>query len=158
MGRYFSAQLHGANELEQVFRRLPGTMSEEILVSSLRKGAKPIKDAARDNVPVRTGNLRDSIVVRKATKRQRRKGSGHIIIGFKKPHSRRAHLVEYGTRNSAAQPFMRTALNSKGGEAIERVASEISKQLSSAVEAMASPFLRKATRAQRRALGKKRRR
>jgi hypothetical protein len=54
-----------------------------------------------------------------------------VLIGFKKPASRRAHLIEYGTSRHGAQPFMRPAMDGKAAEALVAMA-----------EAMATGILR----------------
>jgi hypothetical protein len=54
-----------------------------------------------------------------------------VLIGFKPPVSRRAHLTEYGTSKHGARPFMRPAMDAKAGEALTVMA-----------ETMASGILR----------------
>jgi hypothetical protein len=61
--------------------------------------ADTIKDQAKDIVPVRTGALRDSIIV------ENDKDYSHITA-----KSNYAAFVELGTRNMPAQPYMLPAL------------------------------------------------
>ena len=93
---------------------------------------------AKRLVPVRTGALKRSITT--AVER-RRKGQAErvVVIGFKKPHSRRAHLEEFGTRHSAAHPFMRPALDTKANEALSEMGDELAKGIADEAAKLARP-------------------
>lgn len=130
----------GAAELEWALKKLGEKIGNKVLDAALRAGARPIVKEAKRLVPVRSGELKRSITVRKATKRQRRRGFGEIFIGFRGEVSRRAHLSEFGTVHSRADPFMRPALDAKAQEAIDIVG----KQIGSRVEKAAAELAGKA--------------
>lgn len=138
--------IRGAADIAKVLKRLPEKMTEQVLVQALRAGGKPIVKEAKDLVPVRSGDLKKSIVVRKATKKQRKGGAGLVAIGFTKPTSRRAHLIEYGTSTTRAQPFMRPALDHKGDEAIAAIGTQLGKSIEKAAKKLAGPLTRKQRR------------
>lgn len=114
-------KVEGLASLDRMLKDLPGNLDDIVKGDALRAGGKVIAEDAKARVPVDTGELRDSIVVRKATKKQRRRGTGEVVIGFKKPASRRAHLVEFGTVTSHPRPFMRPAIDAKSPAAFAAV-------------------------------------
>ena len=130
---------------------LPEIFADEIAKSALSAAGRVIAADAKKRVPVKSGDLRDSIVVRRTTRAQKvksaaaimrangfmKKGQGaysraaktllaahardlgvaDVVIGFKKPASRRMHLIEFGTAHAKARPFLRPAIDEKAGEA-----------------------------------------
>lgn len=121
--------IRGSREMEALLKKLGPVAAGRAGDRALRAGAKPIVAAAKRKVHVRSGALRDSIV---AVPERRRKGADErvILIGFKPPASRRAHLEEFGTSHSPAHPFMRPALDETHGEAL----AEMGKPLGEAIE------------------------
>ncbi len=94
-----------------------------IIRSGLKRAAKVIVKEAKNQAPVLTGNLKGSI----GTVNTRGiDGSPGIDVGARRrkkgPH---AHLVEYGTVHSAANPFMGRAINIKQKEAEKEMAFEV---------------------------------
>jgi HK97 gp10 family phage protein len=130
----------GAPAIEKVLAELPKKIGEKVLVKALRAGARPIVRAAKQRVPVRTGKLKKSITVRKATQKQRRKGTGIVLIGFRKPTSAIAHLVEFGTSKASAQPFMRPAIDEKGRDAIQTIGEKLGKEIEAEATKLAGPL------------------
>lgn len=116
-------RITGAAEIAALLKQMPDRVSQRVVENALRAGARVIAAEARENVPVDTGELRDSITVAvsKWEGRRRKRDEGVVFVGFKSPASRRAHLTEFGTVNQPAQPFMRPALDAKGAEAVERI-------------------------------------
>ena len=83
--------------------------AEKTAVRRAFKRVKPVAlDEARENVPVDSGALRDILDVQ--VKRSR--GETRLRIGFLKgePASRYAGVVELGTEDTRAQPFLRPTL------------------------------------------------
>lgn len=111
----------GAAEMERLLKLLPERVAERVTKNALRAGARVIRDEAKDRVPVDTGDLRDSVVVRSPTQRQRKHGAALVVVGFEKPISRRAHLTEFGTQHQPAQPFLRPAVDEGGRRAIDAI-------------------------------------
>lgn len=115
-------KLEGAAELRRRLHEFGPQFVTNVSGRALRAGAKPITTLAKNKVAVETGALKKSITTRL---RRYRDGMRTIEMGFRKPVSRRAHLTEYGTRHSAAQPFMRPALDEGAGAAFEAVLSTL---------------------------------
>jgi len=108
-------KIEGAKEMEALLKDLGPKVATRLGDKALRAAAKPIIQEAKRLVPVRTGQLKRSIVgvggKNKQTERE-------VLIGFKPPASRRAHFTEFGTRHSAAHPFMRPALDARAQDAL----------------------------------------
>ncbi len=127
-------KITGAKEMERLLKELGPNVASRAGDRALRAGAKPIvaemKRPPPAGVAVDTGELRDSIIV---VGEKRRKGANErvVVIGFKKPGSRRAHLTEFGTVHAPAQPFMRPALDSKGGDALNETGRVLGKGITS---------------------------
>ncbi|MDQ7019617.1 MAG: HK97 gp10 family phage protein [Robiginitomaculum sp.] len=118
-------KLVGLDELEKLMKKFTGKTQRRINLNALSAMARVVAKEAKSRVPARTGGLRDAITV----KRPRRGGT--VKIGFKRPDSGKAHLVEFGTAlrvkkdgkstgRVAAQPFMRPALDATETEAFAK--------------------------------------
>jgi HK97 gp10 family phage protein len=112
--------IKGAKEMENLLRQLGPNVASRVGDQALRAGAKPIVDEAKRLVRVRTGALRDSIVVL-GEKRRKNDNERVVLIGFRPPVSRRAHLEEFGTAKQRAHPFIRPALDSRAGDALDEM-------------------------------------
>ncbi len=131
-------KITGAKEMERLLKELGPNVASRVGDKALRAGAKPIVAEAKRLVPVKTGALRKAITV---AVQRRRKGPGErvVLIGFKRPESRRAHLTEFGTVNAPAQPFLRPALDSKAGEALNEVGRVLGKGITDEALKLAKP-------------------
>ncbi len=130
-------EIKGALEMERLLKELGPQLAVKVADEALRAGARVVVEEAKRLVPVDTGALRDSIVAQ-----VQRKGSDEereILIGFKVPHSRRAHLTEFGTAHSAAKPFMRPAMDAKASEALEEIGGVLAKGITREAEKLAKP-------------------
>src|SRR5690606_8056174 len=108
--------IEGAAEMDRLLKELGPRAASRAADRALRAGAKPIVQTAKDLVPTDSGDLQDSITAE--LQRQRGRSEKRVIlVGFKKPISRRAHLTEFGTVHSRAKPFMRPALDREAGTA-----------------------------------------
>jgi HK97 gp10 family phage protein len=107
-------KIRGAKELEKRLRELGPDIAINLGDAGLAAGAKVLVKEAKDLVPVRSGALQESITTVKRT------GAGanrrNRVIGFHKPASRYAHIIEFGSRYQSAQPFMRPTIDSKQTE------------------------------------------
>lgn len=110
-------EIKGAAELNRVLRTIGPRSARSGGMKALRAAAKPIIAEAKRLVPVRTGDLKRSITTN--PKRSRAERELTLLIGFRPPVSRRAHLTEFGTVHSKAQPFIRPALDSQAQAAID---------------------------------------
>ena len=109
----FDIKFTGAKNLDKLLDALPAQMSKRVVRGSLLKSAQPILRAAKRNVPVRTGDLKKSLAAVKGGKREERRGEVKVLIGARRSKRFRgfhAHLVEFGTAKTKAQPFLGPAL------------------------------------------------
>ena len=133
----------GAKELEAMLREIGPAAAKNAGAASLRAGAKVIVARAKELVPVKTGALRDSLGF-KVSRRGANNGILTAHIGSLNKEARLIHLVEFGTRahsirtgeggylasgeivfgkevqhpGTPAQPFLRPAIDEKGGDAV----------------------------------------
>lgn len=117
----------GAPEIEALLKSLPEKVAKRLMLNGLRAGGRVVAKGMRERVPKRTGNLAKSITVSSAAKVT--KGKAHVVVGFKKPTSRRAHLTEFGTEHSQAKPFIRPALEEDGEKAIRQIGEIVARGL-----------------------------
>lgn len=103
-------------EITELLQKLPSKIKEKVTRNAVAAGARIIREEAKVLVPYDTGRLRDSIY------NKRVKGTNDIqkigVLSGRKgaPHG---HLVEFGTVNQPAQPFLRPAYLSQKG-AVQR--------------------------------------
>ena len=153
-------KITGTRELQRALSRLPDELQRGAESAALRGGAKPITTAAKAKAPVGTGVhaglLKKSIganvkKVKGVTTARvgARKGwrvkvgektttSGFLIKKTKtkavyKDPSKYSHLVEFGTSHSAAQPFIRPAVESTTSQVVGGMAQGYEKYLGRAV-------------------------
>ena len=112
-------EIRGAKELQDLLVKLGPRPAERAGDRALREAAKPIIAEAKRLVPKRTRALMRSITYGPVKGSGKKAHSREGYIGFKRPISRRAHLTEFGTSHSAAQPFLRPAMDTKTPQALE---------------------------------------
>lgn len=123
-----SMQLEGGKELEKQLLRLDGKVRRKGIRQAARAGAKVVRQTARSLVPVVTGTLRKSL--KTALRSRAAQGLALAVTGPDKKtqgeDGRRpikyAHLVEYGTKRTKAQPFLRPAFDSTVARQVKAVA------------------------------------
>lgn len=100
-GRYvMAAYLDGLADAQRAISRWQVTRYEKVR-ALVQRTANNIRRNARRKVPVKSGHLRNSIVIHYASDRTA------AFVRAVAPH---AHLVEYGTtRGAAPQPFIQPA-------------------------------------------------
>ena len=109
-GKY--GDVKGLPEILKKLKDLPEVLKSRILSRAMRKGADLIREMAARMVPVRTGQLRNSILVRQPSFRMRTNITLNISAD-----SRIAHLVEFGT---SAHPIAPRPMYQRVGDAIKR--------------------------------------
>lgn len=88
---------------------------------------------AQKRVPVKTGGLYRSLTVVPDTRTGPRGGvSAGLTLGHVGPEVRLSHLIEFGTRHSAAQPYLRPAAQAIARKGPAILAAEMRKILSAA--------------------------
>lgn len=142
----------GLAELQKFLDQLPAKLEANVMRSALRAGANIVKAQARQNVPVKTGKLRDGLKVSTSSRR----GVVTAKVKATGKHAYVANWIEYGTAahaitakkggflsfggifaksvqhpGAAPKPFMRPALDSKAQEATIAVGEAIKKRLAS---------------------------
>jgi HK97 gp10 family phage protein len=95
----------GGEDLAAALRDFPVKFEVQVMAAALREGAKEIERRTKENVPKRTGKLRDSIKIRRVT----RKRTGYINLQVtagdrKKGGAFYAHMVEFGTQAHEIRP------------------------------------------------------
>jgi len=129
--------VHGLRELGEAMRELKAEVAKSIASSMTNAAAQVIKKAAVANIrsspSVDTGSLRDSVIVKKIPRSQTSLTSEHIVTvrgrgklikrgkkkGQKQTEAPHAHLVEFGTVNMKAEPFLRPSFDHQKGKAVE---------------------------------------
>ena len=118
-----TATIDGIKELRKAFKELSDSAQRGVLRTALRQAAKPVVKEARRRVPVDTGLTKkaigtkvwlkkDSVATVMIGLRRGMKGSRHFLVG----------LLELGTRNMPARPFLRPALDSQKNAAVTALA------------------------------------
>lgn len=138
--------IEGLDEVLAAMAVLPDSITKNAAPFAMRKGADVIAKEAKARAPVRSGNLRDRIAVRKRkrkptgaaiaysvgilggasatygnTKSNRRKG----LVGQSYQKQDTAYywrFLEFGTEKLAAKPFLRPAFDSAAEAAITAIA------------------------------------
>lgn len=123
-------KLKGAKEMEALLRDMGPKVASRLGDRALRAGVKPIVKEAKRLVPVKSGELKRSIVARSGN-RNRRQDQRIIMIGFKQPAARRAHFTEFGTSRASARPFIRPAMDSRAQDALTEMAERLAQGIES---------------------------
>lgn len=130
----FNFKIEGGKELDTALKQLGRDLEKKVAKSAVRAGATVIAKEARLHVPVESGTLKNSIRVVTRSKRTGDAVASVVTRSGKKYRSKNmdawyAPLVEFGTKNMPAKPFLRPALDSKGGDAIKRMSEIIQKRI-----------------------------
>jgi HK97 gp10 family phage protein len=138
-------EIKGLDEIKKKLDLLPDRIGRNAMKRALRKGAKPIRDAARANAkqlddPETSESIAKNITVQSANRRREKTEGGPVmrvgVLGGAR--DMRAHgefkgagkgnpggdtfywrFLEFGTSKMAAHPFMRPAMASAGGAAMD---------------------------------------
>lgn len=116
-------------ELESKLESLSKKVQKEMLDKALEEGSKPILKAMESNVPVDTGELKNSLGELK------KQGSGikrKVHLGSKSTDRKiveRAYYQEHGNSSMVGKKWMKKSYHSAKDEAVKSIADEISKHL-----------------------------
>lgn len=141
----FSTQLLGLNETIKRLSLLDEKLRRKHLKKAVSAGATPTLNAMRAKVAVRTGLLRASLT--KKIKSYKGGAVANATIGARSIKlvdkkgkkinpARMVHLVEKGSSNQAAQPFMRPAAEQTKSESISIVAKTLADGIAAEVKLM----------------------
>lgn len=135
-------ELVGAKELDKALAQLPRATSRTVLRKTLTKAAEPVLTMAQYLVPVDQGDLKRSLKIGTSLSSRQRKIAGRsgevmVYVGASHPMGAHAHLVEFGTAKTPAQPFLRPAWDRQKGKALRIFQAEIWKEIVKAAESLA---------------------
>jgi len=142
----------GLKELNKALQQLPDKLQDKAIKNAMAAGARVIRKEAKRLVPVETGTLQESIVVSRTVqqKGRRRTIKGGVVVGIKDEARFYAHLIEYGSSNSSAHPFLRPALDNQSRAAINKIGPKIGSE----VEKQARKLGEKSSAKQRKAFSR----
>lgn len=123
-------EITGLAELHSTLQQLPAKIEANVLRGALRAGQKEILEAAKANVPIKSGALRDSLKIK--TSNRQGKVTATLVAGKKKVFY--AHLVEFGTAQHFIKPKKAKSLFFAG----------LARQVVDHPGASAQPFMRPA--------------
>ena len=115
-------KLIGDKRLARKFKNMEPKLQKKILRSSLRKAARPIQQAAKQNVPVQSGDLRRSIKIRAAKRSRRTRNQVGIRISTNsgdnlfQGQTFYGGFLEFGTSRIAPVAFMKRAFDETRGQ------------------------------------------
>ena len=126
-----SVNLADVRRLERRLKALAGQPARHAMRRATGNAATPMVKAAKRLVPRDTDLLWESLGKKGVTYKQsgtvlvlvgpRASVKGTDIYGHKRWPVKYAHMVEFGTRHSAAKPFLRPAFDATAGRAREQM-------------------------------------
>lgn len=122
-------KITGLRELSDALGELGKSTERSLLRRLAFRALEPVRDRAKQLVPVKKGKLRESIVIgtnltkraKAADKKEPRRGV-RVFVGTAK---RNAVAVEFGTFRIGAQAYMRPAWDSQQNRVLDFVTSEL---------------------------------
>lgn len=115
MSDFIDISIIGNKKLQSRIKRLDFAIQKKIVRQSINRAMLPVRDRAKQYVPVDTGRLRDSI--KRVSRTRRGKSSARVVTGTKQqlgiPSSAKGYYpaaIEYGSRYQQAQSFLRRAM------------------------------------------------
>lgn len=157
-------EFRGGKEMEKLLKQLPQKTGRRVMLSALRKAAKPVLDEAIARAPLgqeskgrirlrrsrsgpvtvsNFGKLRFSLALKNVPPRLSRHSAAVVVTTGKAFWGR---FLEFGTRFITKRPFLRPAFDNNVARSLEILRAEVSKQLAKAVEKLAKPNRIKARR------------
>lgn len=168
-------KVEGLRELDEALGQMTKATARNVLKRTLVRAGQPIADAAREKVPVRSGKLRDSIIVStklanpagKAEFAAEMRNSGDKVkaVGAMRAARRaagggafaemyvgagqlpHAHLVEFGSiHNEPPQPYMRPAWDATKQTSLEIIKDALGEEIAKAAARAAKKAARAAAK------------
>jgi HK97 gp10 family phage protein len=131
-------KVDGLKALQTALQELPKATGRNVMQRTLIKAAKPIEAAAIAKVPVATGQLKESITTStRLTRRQRGQHQKRSLVEVFVGSSSIGTLVEYGTHDTAPQPFMRPAFDGNKQQALNIIKTEMGTEIAKAAQRLA---------------------
>jgi len=145
----FSGSLSGIKDIDKVFTNLPRSSQRKVYMRALREGAKPVKDAATNNIRQVSkkftgllsrkstvavynykkyrGNFRVAVQIRRGLLNNLVEGEP-VRVGLY------ASVLEYGKNGQPPRSWIRKAIRENKEQAVNALASEFNKRLTDAVK------------------------
>lgn len=129
----------GFRELRAMLERLNSVRREDgALKRAMTDALGPTALLVAQMAPVRTGNLKRSIVISDKKKGAvKEEGVTKVYLGAsyrKGARGRHAHLLEFGTVKMAPRPFLRPAWDQDSRAMLVRLSDELRRQIEAAVK------------------------
>jgi HK97 gp10 family phage protein len=131
----------GIPQLKKALDALPKEMQRSAYRSVITAGARVIAKKAKQKAPRESGLLKKSIGIKFKREKKTsppmafigpRRGMDGEHQGEKRNPVRYAHLVELGTPQTSAQPFIRPAVDSSEGEVFSKMSAMLDKAIAKA--------------------------
>jgi HK97 gp10 family phage protein len=98
-------EFEGLGKIKHILDKLPDAVAKKVVRKALTAGGQIVLDAMKEKVPVKTGNLRDSLAMKVLDKSEFAKT---VLIGASKGETGKdgwyAHLVEFGASPHVVKP------------------------------------------------------
>lgn len=147
-------RIEGARELERVLRQLPKKIGRRVLASAVRSAAEIVRREAAARAPVRAeaglkriskgkaatrapGFLKANII--KKTLRGSSEAHAAVMVGPRR-EAYYGWIVEFGDSRNVPRPFLRPAFDAKVGEAINKMGTQLGKNIERAAKRLAGPL------------------
>lgn len=133
MSNFASVNVKGMEEIKKALQELPNAIQKNVVYGAVRSGSSVIAKEAKSNVPVKTGQLKESI---KVVKRRATKDNEvyYSIVPHRKKGGWYGHFVEFGTSHSAPNRFMTKAFEVAGPKALDAMKVYMSKRVDKEVQ------------------------
>lgn len=131
-GAFITLNLRGMPELREALKRLGSALKMEVIQEALMKGAEPIRAAAAQKAPRRTGTLAEEMIAAHSTEWGRYARGAREAVAVRIGPSKKAFygkFQELGTRRHAAQPFLRPAFDERKDEAMGIIRDELRRRV-----------------------------
>lgn len=129
-------------ELKKLLEKLDKVepkLNNRILSGAIKAGAKTVMVDAKSYVAVDSSDLKDAIGIKKMTNKEKKKAKidktdTAYMVGIDYKEAGYANIVEFGTKDRAADPFMTPAYELSGRKVIEGTKQYIKKRLDKVVK------------------------
>ena len=124
--RKLKTHIEGMDEVIKLVREM-GDAAVDALDKASKAGAEIVLAVAKQKAPVDTGQLRDSLVLKKSKVKNAKVKSEYYVT--KKSGTNHFAPVELGTSKMKAQPFLRPAIDENKSSVARRVNDEMLKAI-----------------------------
>jgi HK97 gp10 family phage protein len=113
--------IDGYDELMEMFQNIPDAAAS-VIEEAAKAGTEVAYEDAKRRVPVKTGALRDAMIMAKEKSRKKTKSTWRIKSKkLREGGVRYMLMVEFGTKKMEPQPFLRPAIDNNKLQIIEKV-------------------------------------